>query len=131
MNEMEKNEWGARLIEESMKVDDQIRSQIQKIQEIRKQTQDAINTSASVVNAYNYAQDSFREHIEAKRYAHLGNENFVNRLYPNPKRPYNFQRRVSQPVAQSVRTIVRHAPVTAIKEEEVSPSKAQIDAYRK
>jgi hypothetical protein len=38
MNEMEKNEWGARLIEESMKVDDQIRSQIQKIQEIRKQT---------------------------------------------------------------------------------------------
>ena len=52
MNEMEKSEWGARLIEESMKVDDQIRSQIQKIQEIRKQTQDAINTSASVVNAY-------------------------------------------------------------------------------
>ena len=28
MNEMEKSEWGARLIEESMKVDDQIRSQI-------------------------------------------------------------------------------------------------------
>ena len=52
MNEMEKSDWGARLIEESMKVDDQIRCQIKKIQEIRKQTQDAINTSASVVNAY-------------------------------------------------------------------------------
>jgi hypothetical protein len=63
------------------------------------------------VNAYNCAQDSFREHIEAKKYAHMGNENFVNRLYPAPKRGYNFNRRVSQPVAQSVRTMIRHEPV--------------------
>jgi hypothetical protein len=27
--------------------------------------------------------------------------------------------------------MIRHAPVTIIKEEETSPSKAQIDAYRK
>lgn len=86
MNDAEKGEWGARLIEESMKVDDMIRTQIQKIQEIRRETQEAINSSALVVNTFNDAQESYREHIEAKKYAHLGNENFVSRLYPNTKR---------------------------------------------
>jgi hypothetical protein len=42
-------------------------------------------SSASVVNTYNMAEESYREHIEAKKFAHLGNENFVHRLYPKKR----------------------------------------------
>jgi hypothetical protein len=73
------------------------------------------------------AEESYREHIEAKRYAHLGNENFVSRLYPkrgyshNMKTDFQFKRRVSQPVTQSVRTVVRHVPSMTEEKPEISP----------
>lgn len=96
--EKEKTEWGERLIEESRQIDQMIKSQIEKIQEIRNQTKEAIMSSANVVNTYNIAQESYREHIEAKKFAHLGNENFVSKkLYPKKTQSmgFNFSRRTS------------------------------------
>lgn len=36
-------------------------------------------SSGAVVNEYEEAQEDYRKKMEAKKYAHLGNENFVNR----------------------------------------------------
>ena len=99
----------------------EIQNQIKQIQELRKQTQECLQSSASVVQTYNLAEETYREHIEAKKYSHLGNENFVSRLYP--KKTYSmgfqFKKRPSQPSTPNKRESISRRPAINLKKVEV------------
>lgn len=88
-------------MEESKQIDTIIKNQIEYIQKVRKQTQDAIKSSAGVVNEYLDAEESYRKNIEAKKFAHLGNENFVNRGAKKTG-PFMVRRRKSQAEAPNI-----------------------------
>ena len=77
-----------------------IKNQLLQIQKIRKETQDAINSSKSVVNDYEVAQENYRLKMEAKKYAHLGNENFAKGV--KKPAPFIVRRRKSHAAVPNI-----------------------------
>lgn len=66
-----------RLLNESDLLDSRLKMQLQYIQEIRRDTLDAISNSEQVINKYDSAHKEFNEKMENKKYEHLGNEKFM------------------------------------------------------
>lgn len=65
------------LLDETDMIDNLLRSQLKQIQQLRKEAQEAISESGSIVNQFNSAQKSFCERLEKKKYERLGNEVFL------------------------------------------------------
>ena len=77
-----------KLLEESDMVDMHLKSQLYQIQEIRKQTKEAISDSEFVIEQFNSAQKAYIDNIQERKQACLGNESFHHRgnLKTQPKK---------------------------------------------
>jgi hypothetical protein len=74
----EKMEYMERLLNDSDLLDTRLKMQIKYVQEVRKDTIDAIfSFSETAVKTYNSAQQQFKMKMENRQIEHLGNTNFI------------------------------------------------------
>jgi hypothetical protein len=79
----EKMEKMEKTLNESDLIDTRLKKQIKYVQDVRRDTIDAISNSETVVKSYHSAHQHFKMKLENRQIEHLGNENFIKGVIKN------------------------------------------------